>query len=227
MVRFSVSDTGIGIPEAKQKKIFESFVQAETETHSRYGGSGLGLTISKRLVELHGGRMEVNSKPGLGSVFSFYLPLEISDELVIEQNDMKAVASPGKMSAMRILLVEDNAMNQMVAIDTLQSYIPGINIKTADNGNQAIELMKVHDFDVVLMDIQMPLMNGYEATRLIRAKFNEPKRLVKIIAMTAGALPSEVQKGYEAGVDDYIIKPFTPEVLIQKLEKAYAHSAIN
>jgi CheY-like chemotaxis protein len=111
-------------------------------------------------------------------------------------------------------------MNQMVAIDTLQSYLPGIKIFTADNGNQALELFKTHHFDVILMDIQMPLMNGYEATRWIRTRFPEPKRSVKIIAMTAGALDSEIQKGFEAGVDDYIIKPFTPEILLQKLEKA-------
>lgn len=224
MVRFSVSDTGIGIPEERQKKIFESFVQADTETHSRFGGTGLGLTISKRLVELHGGRIEVNSKPGLGSVFSFYLPLEITDESLIEKNDPKISFPHFKMSDLRILLVEDNAMNQMVAIDTLQSYIPGIKIQTADNGNQAIEMIKENDFDVILMDIQMPLMNGYEATQVIRTKFAEPKRSVKIIAMTAGALPTEVQKGYEAGVDDYIIKPFTPEILLQKLEKASIRS---
>lgn len=223
MVRFSVSDTGIGIPEERQKKIFESFVQADSETHSRFGGTGLGLTISKRLVELHGGRIDVNSKPGLGSVFSFYLPLEITDDAFIEHTDKIVHVHPNKMSNLRILLVEDNAMNQMVAIDTLQSYIPGIKIRTADNGNQAIEMIKENDFDIVLMDIQMPLMNGYEATQLIRTKFNEPKCSVKIIAMTAGALPSEVQKGYEAGVDDYIIKPFTPEILLQKLEKASAH----
>lgn len=219
IVRFSVSDTGIGIPEERQNKIFESFVQADTETHSRFGGTGLGLTISKKLVELHGGRIEVNSKPGLGSVFSFFLPLEITDESLIEQNDKKAFTSPVKLKNLRILLVEDNAMNQMVAIDTLQSYVPGTKIMTADNGNQAIEMIKENEFDVVLMDIQMPLMNGYEATQVIRKNFSEPKRSVKIIAMTAGALPSEVQKGYEAGVDDYIIKPFTPEILLQKLEK--------
>lgn len=219
MVRFSVSDTGIGIPEERQKKIFESFVQVDSETHSRFGGTGLGLTISKRLVELHGGRIEVNSKPGLGSVFSFYLPLEITDISYIEKTDLTEVTLPNKLSDLRILLVEDNAMNQMVAIDTLQSYIPGIKIRTADNGNQAIEMIKENNFDVVLMDIQMPLMNGYEATQVIRTKFAEPKRSVKIIAMTAGALPTEVQKGYEAGVDDYIIKPFTPEILLQKLEK--------
>lgn len=219
MVRFSVSDTGIGIPEERQKKIFESFVQVDSETHSRFGGTGLGLTISKRLVELHGGRIEVNSKPGLGSVFSFYLPLEITDISYIEKNDLTEVMLPNKLSDLRILLVEDNAMNQMVAIDTLQSYIPGIKIRTADNGNQAIEMIKENSFDVVLMDIQMPLMNGYEATQVIRTKFAEPKRSIKIIAMTAGALPTEVQKGYEAGVDDYIIKPFTPEILLQKLEK--------
>jgi signal transduction histidine kinase/ligand-binding sensor domain-containing protein/ActR/RegA family two-component response regulator len=220
MVRFSVSDTGIGIPEEKQNKIFDSFVQADSETHQRFGGSGLGLTISKKLVELHGGRIEVNSKPGLGSVFSFFLPLEITDTALIEKSDARVSAAGARLNDLRILLAEDNAMNQMVAIDTMQSYIPGIKIQTANNGNQAIEMIKAHDFDVILMDIQMPLMNGYEATRVIRSKFNEPKRSVKIIAMTAGALPTEVQKGYEAGVDDYIIKPFTPEILLQKLEKA-------
>lgn len=220
IVKFSVSDTGIGIPEESQKKIFQSFVQVGTEVHGRYGGTGLGLAISKKLVELHGGHIEVNSKIGLGSVFSFYLPLKASGEPVLETNDHPVNDAHRKLSDLRILLVEDNAMNQMVAIDTLQSYLPGIKIFTADNGNQALELFKTHHFDVILMDIQMPLMNGYEATRWIRTRFPEPKRSVKIIAMTAGALDSEIQKGFEAGVDDYIIKPFTPEILLQKLEKA-------
>lgn len=221
-IRFSVSDTGIGIPESQIEKIFESFSQSAENTHRQFGGTGLGLTISRQLVELHGGTMAVISKPGQGSVFSFTLPLEVTDSSNIRVQEEKPVDSFPALSKLRILLVEDNELNQIVAIDTLQFHIPGISIDVAANGKVALEKINAHHYDVVLMDIQLPFQDGYEITRIIRNELPEPKNKIVIIAMTAGALKSEAERCLEAGMNDYIAKPFDPAVLINKLSY-YSH----
>ncbi|MFI5217855.1 MAG: response regulator [Bacteroidia bacterium] len=122
---------------------------------------------------------------------------------------------------LKVLLVEDNEFNQMVAIDTLHSHIPGITIETAVNGKEAFEKVKDNNFDLVLMDIQMPEMDGYTATQMIRSKLHPPKNSIKIMAMTAGALKSEVQKCFDAGMDDYIAKPFDPGALMGKMNDLF------
>lgn len=220
-IMFSVADTGIGIPEDKIEGIFESFTQASSDTTRKYGGTGLGLTISKHLVEMHGGKIIVNSKPNVGTVFSFTLPLEISSSKSVSLREIHTDEIPVSLSLLKILLVEDNELNQVVAIDTLQGQLPGITIDVAENGKIALEKIKANNYDLVLMDIQMPEMDGYTATKIIRRDFPDSKKNIKIIAITAGALKSEVQKCFECGMNDYISKPFTPEGLIQKLSDLF------
>lgn len=221
-IEFSVSDTGIGIPQDKIATIFESFSQASSSTTRKYGGTGLGLTISKYLVELHGGKISIKSKEGSGTVFTCIIPFELTDAENLSVQKMTDDHIPkSSLSLLKILLVEDNEFNQIVAVDTLQSHIPGITIDVAVNGKDAVERVKENNFDLVLMDIQMPEMDGYEATQYIRNQLAAPKNSIKIIAMTAGALKSEVQNCFDAGMDDYIAKPFDPDVLIGKMNELF------
>lgn len=224
-VEFSVADTGIGIPLDKQETVFESFSQASSDTTRKYGGTGLGLTISKHLVEQHGGRISVKSKPGSGTIFSFIIPFEISSEALIEEAKVAHEKVPlPSLSLLKVLLVEDNELNQIVAVDTLHNLIPGITVTVANNGKEAISKLNENNFDLVLMDIQMPEMDGYTATGIIRKQLPAPKNKIKIMAMTAGALKSEVQKCFDAGMDDYISKPFEPETLIEKMNVLFPGS---
>lgn len=224
-IEFSVADTGIGIPEDKLATIFESFSQASSSTTRKYGGTGLGLTISKYLVELHGGKLSVKSKEGSGTIFTFVIPFELTDvkEIAVAKSKEDQVPQ-ASLSLLKVLLVEDNEFNQMVAVDTLHNNLPGITIETAMNGQEAIEKIRENNFDLVLMDIQMPVMDGYTATQMIRNELAPPKNSIKIMAMTAGALKTEVQKCFEAGMDDYIAKPFDPEVLIGKMNDLFRKS---
>jgi len=221
-IQFKVTDTGIGIPEDKIEKIFESFSQATSETSRKFGGTGLGLTISKHLVELHGGKITVSSKPGSGSVFSFVIPFKITLASVLDDAAHRKAEALPQLSHLKILLAEDNEFNQLVAIDTLHSYIPGITVDVAGNGLAAFEKVRSDHYDVVLMDVQMPEMDGYTATRKIRKELQEPKNKIRIIAMTAAALKTEQQNCIDAGMDDYISKPFDPDLLVSKLNHFFA-----
>jgi signal transduction histidine kinase/ligand-binding sensor domain-containing protein/CheY-like chemotaxis protein len=221
-IEFSVSDTGIGIPEDRLESIFESFSQASSDTTRKFGGTGLGLTISKHLVELHGGKISVTSQPGNGTVFTFVIPFDIADSSLIErENKFDENTHLQYLSRLKLLLTEDNEFNQMVAVDTLTNYIPGISIDIANNGKEAVDKVAAGNYDLILMDIQMPEMDGYTATQLIRKQLLPPKNEIKIMAMTAGALKSEIQKCYEAGMDDYISKPFDPHLLIEKMSTLF------
>lgn len=216
-IRFTVSDSGIGISESQIENIFESFSQSNEHSHRKFGGTGLGLTISRQLVELHGGKISVRSKQGIGSVFSFTIPFEVADSSAIRSPEIKPSGLATALSKMKILLVEDNELNQIVAIDTLQFYQPGISVDVAANGKEGIEKIKSKNYDVVLMDIQMPVMDGFEAVQVIRNELPPPKNKTVIIAMTAGALKSEAERCLNAGMDDYIAKPFDPAMLMDKL----------
>ncbi|MEP7169435.1 MAG: ATP-binding protein, partial [Bacteroidota bacterium] len=221
-IEFTVTDTGIGIPGDRLDYIFESFSQASSDTTRKFGGTGLGLTISKHLVELHGGKISVTSAPGSGTVFTFIIPFEISDKSLTAKEDSQDKKTPLlSLSMLNVLLVEDNAFNRTVAIDTLESFIPGISIQTAVNGKQAIEKVNQNNYDLILMDIQMPEMDGYEATQTIRSQCIPPKNKIIIIAMTAGALRSEIQKCFDSGMNDYITKPFDPHLLIEKITRFF------
>jgi signal transduction histidine kinase/BarA-like signal transduction histidine kinase len=216
-----IADTGIGIPEDKIDAIFESFTQASSDHTRKYGGTGLGLSITKQLVELQHGSIEVRSKPGAGTTFSVSLPFRISAEKIhTEKKDSIPEADLKALATKRILLVEDNAFNQIVAVDTLEIIIPGIKVEVAENGKEALDKLAAGNFDLVLMDVQMPVMDGYEATKRIRADFSEPVRSMPVIALTANATLAEVERCFAAGMNECVSKPFTQEILLQKISEA-------
>jgi PAS domain S-box-containing protein len=214
-VRFEVIDTGVGIAPEKLENIFESFSQADASVTRRYGGTGLGLTIVKQLVELQNGKISVNSKEHQGSTFRVIMPYAIGKAKKLKEAVQAANSNaehPGKN--MRVLLVEDNDINRLYARSILKGWQSDID--TAENGLVAIEKIKNNWFDVILMDIQMPVMDGYETTRAIRT-MEPPKNKSTIIALTANATKTDVEKCLEAGMDSFLPKPFTPEDLYRKL----------
>jgi PAS domain S-box-containing protein len=215
-LRFEVQDTGIGIPPDKQQQIFEPFRQADGSTTRKYGGTGLGLAISKKLVELMGGRMGVVSQVGEGSTFWFEVSLPACDapaHVRLEQQLRAAEQTP--LTGLRVLVAEDNFVNQKVIRRTLEKW--GIEVQIANNGREALEWLSREPFHLVLMDCQMPEMDGYEATRRIRA-YEQPRGLhMPIIALTANALSGDREKCLECGMDDYLTKPVNPDQLWEKL----------
>jgi signal transduction histidine kinase/CheY-like chemotaxis protein/HPt (histidine-containing phosphotransfer) domain-containing protein len=213
VLRFSVTDTGIGIPKDKLATVFESFRQANSSDTRKYGGTGLGLSISKQLVELFGSEIKVESEEGSGTTFSFTVNFERgSEERLRNQLDTNSNIDGSILNGLRILIADDNEYNRIVAVDTLKS-VAEVMIQTASNGKEAIELMKLQDFDVVLMDVQMPEMNGFEASRFIRENMPASKRDIPIIALTASVLRTDLDKCRQAGMNSYIPKPFTPSQL--------------
>jgi len=216
-IEFSVTDTGIGIAPDKLGSIFESFTQANSAINRKYGGTGLGLTISKQLVELQNGKISLESKPGVGTRFYFNLPFHIETQKIVQNSAEKQSGTHLEtLNGLKILLVEDNDFNRIVAEDTLNEYIKDLTIDQALNGVEAVEMVKNFKYDIVLMDIQMPEMDGYEATKSIRA-LNSDRKSTRIMAMTANATPEEINKCFESGVDEYISKPFMPDELFRKM----------
>jgi two-component system, sensor histidine kinase and response regulator len=216
---FSVSDTGIGIPEEKQKVIFEAFAQADASTTRRYGGSGLGLTISSQLVQLMGGRISVESTPNVGSTFYFTLPFETCrpcDEspASFSADAVKKAAEPRSLD---VLVVEDNAVNQRLARVLLKKL--GHRATVVGNGNAALRALAKRAYDAVLMDIQMPVMGGLEATAKIREEEGKTGRHIPIIAMTAHAMSGDRERALQGGMDDYISKPIRVEELRRAIER--------
>lgn len=223
---FEVSDTGIGISEEQISKLFSSFSQASSDTTRKYGGTGLGLAISKKLVEMQeNGTIGVRSKIGEGTTFFFNITYPVTnDAALVSKNTEEQVT----LTNLKILLVEDNAFNQMVAVDTLESAIEGVKIDVAENGLEAVEKIKAFEntnwdtttrkfpYDVVLMDMMMPVMDGLEATRQIR-QMSSPLKNIPIIALTANAIKEEVAKCYDAGMYDFVTKPFDTNVLLKKI----------
>jgi signal transduction histidine kinase/CheY-like chemotaxis protein len=211
---FSVSDTGIGMTEAQQTNIFRAFTQADSSTTRRYGGTGLGLTISQRLTVLMGGQIKVESRPGEGSTFSFTLPFGRSEE-ALKPKERALRSEERKLAGLRALLVEDNPTNRLVATKLLEKA--GISVAVVEDGAQA--LARLNDapeaFDVVLMDIQMPVMDGLEATRHLRAdaRFD----LLPIIAMTADAMADDRQRCLDVGMQEYVSKPIDIAKLLAAL----------
>lgn len=222
-VEFKITDTGIGIPKNKLTKVFESFTQATADTTRKYGGTGLGLTISKRLVELLGGSIEVNSKVGVGTTFTVTIPMEISTKT--HAKDKKEKAKEGKtkfnLDGYRILLCEDNALNQRLASEILIK-LANAQLDIAENGKVGLEMFIKGDYDLVLMDLHMPEMDGISTTKKIRTLPDENKKKVPIIAMTADAMEKERKRCFAVGMNDYISKPFQKEELIDKI---IAHSS--
>ncbi|MBN9658296.1 MAG: response regulator [Acidobacteria bacterium] len=219
-VRVQVRDTGIGIPAEKQKLIFEPFRQADGSTARTYGGTGLGLSISARLIEIMGGRLAVESAPGKGSVFSFTLPLQRLDSAALSPSESVAPAAPVAAGApARVLLAEDHQINQMVVIRLLQKR--GHLVTAVSNGEEAVAAAANGDFDLILMDMQMPVMDGLEAAQCIRALPGAAGR-VPIVALTANALGHVQEECRAAGMDAYLAKPVAPEELYRVVETVRA-----
>ncbi len=210
---FYVKDTGIGIPPDKLETIFDSFTQVSRSTTRMFGGTGLGLAISKKLVEMQGGSIKAVSEVGKGSTFIFAIKFIKSKQESIKKAGSLLNMRP--LGPLRILLAEDNELNQVVARDTIMKWGDKIHIDIAPNGLEATERLKENSYDIVLMDVQMPKMNGYDATKYIRKEL----KLVDlpILAMTAYATTGEAEKTIVAGMNDYISKPFSPIKLYNKL----------
>lgn len=207
LVRFAVKDTGIGIPLKKQKMVFEQFVQVDGSLTRNFGGTGLGLAISKELVGLMGGTIDLYSREGEGTEVWFVLPLEIVEEFPSEKPNLNQVLPDvfNSQDQGRILLVEDNPINQLFTKKALERL--GFLVDVSGNGLEALAQVQRESYGVVLMDCQMPVMDGYEATRQIR-KLGEDYKQVPIIALTAHALETDREKCLKAGMDDYMTKPF-------------------
>lgn len=217
LLRFSVVDTGNGIPADRLARIFEPFEQGDSSTTRRYGGTGLGLTISRRIVELMGGRLEVSSKEGAGSTFTFTLPL-VAGVVGAPPPSPKRPAIPPETSVARLLLVEDNPTNQKVA--SLQFRRLGYEVDVVGDGAQALRRLAERRYDLVFMDCQMPTMDGYAATRAIRAgQVPGIDPLIPIVALTANVMPEDIAACHEAGMNDCLTKPLPLERLAATLER--------
>jgi signal transduction histidine kinase/ActR/RegA family two-component response regulator len=223
-LHFSVTDTGIGIPEARRNRLFKPFSQVDTSTTRTYGGTGLGLAISKKLVYLMGGRIGVDSTEGQGSTFWFTALFEKSATPPAGKADIRRPMMEMFPIDARILVAEDNSVNLKVALNILRKS--GYRADAAANGKEAVEAFQTVDYDLILMDVQMPVMDGLSATRKIRAiehdiapleRMNRTRAI--IIAMTANAMKGDRQACLDAGMDDYLTKPVSPDVLLAMLQK--------
>ncbi len=217
-VKFQVIDTGIGISEDYVHKIFESFSQAGTDLARKFGGTGLGLTISKELVELMNGEIGVKSRLGEGTTFEFSIPFIIPSVHISEVKAKVFTLNDSEKSVlnnMHTLLAEDNEFNKILAEDVLLDMAPKMKITHAENGVDVLEILEEHAVDLILMDIQMPVMNGLEATKEIR----KTNKALPIIAMTANVMQDDIETYLENGMDDHVPKPFTKDDLFTKILK--------
>jgi signal transduction histidine kinase/CheY-like chemotaxis protein len=211
-LEFTVRDTGIGISPDKLDHIFERFRQAESHITRKYGGTGLGLSIAKQLVELQGGKLTVESIFKEGSVFSFSMPYRKSVEVLPTSETSGSKYNMEALSRLNILLVEDNHLNVKLIHSLFSEY--SLKLEVAENGSVGIEKLKQGNFDIVLMDMEMPVMNGYEAATVIR---HELKSKIPIIAMTAHAMSGEKERCLSLGMNDYISKPINANLLFEKI----------
>jgi signal transduction histidine kinase/CheY-like chemotaxis protein len=210
-IRFSVKDTGIGIPKEHLESIFERFTQGQEDTTRKFGGTGLGLSIVKELVKLHDSKIQVKSREGAGSEF-FFTATYKKPVNVKENPKLLPVNDLGRL---KILLLEDNRLNQKLAQNVIEGF--GFEIDIAENGDQGIKLLSENQYDLVLMDLQMPVRDGYQTTRYIRS---ELKNEIPIIAMTAHSLADEHHRCLNAGMDGYVPKPFKQHELLEAIKQA-------
>jgi signal transduction histidine kinase/CheY-like chemotaxis protein/HPt (histidine-containing phosphotransfer) domain-containing protein len=215
MLRFTIVDSGVGMSETQRNKLFQPFTQADASTTRRFGGTGLGLTISLRLVEMMGGEFTVDSAEGQGSTFAFTIRCRLAESAA---SLPQRVRSEQHFSG-RILVVEDNAVNRKVARAVLQGF--GLQVSEAENGAIALEMLRYHSYDLVLMDMHMPVMDGLETTRSIRAgeRTRGDSQRLTVIAMTANVMRDAVESCREAGMDDFLPKPFRREQIVDILSR--------
>jgi CheY-like chemotaxis protein len=224
VLAFAVSDTGIGIPPEKHELIFEAFQQADASTSRTFGGTGLGLTISRELARLLGGEIHLRSAPGQGSTFTLYLPalrpVEAREDAV-EPPPKLSAAPPapetvGALRGHRVLLVDDDVHNLFAVTSLLERY--GVKVLAAKDAQECFDLLATEAaVDLVLMDVMMPEIDGLEATRLIRKRAEHAS--LPIVALTAKALPGDRERCLEAGCSDFATKPVSPEILAELLSK--------
>jgi CheY-like chemotaxis protein len=218
MVRVEVTDTGIGVDEAQLERMFEPFTQADVSTTRHYGGTGLGLAIVKEIVEMMGGTIGAKSAVGQGSTFWFEVALGAPDLPDASTDQSENGTDTAQWSRPpRILVAEDSPVNQIVAARMLERC--GATVRVAGDGREAIAAVNAEDYDLVLMDCQMPTMDGYEATAQLRALEDGSERRIPIIAMTAHALEGDRERCLAAGMDDYVSKPMRHAELVEKLRQ--------
>lgn len=213
-LNFSVEDSGIGIDANKLSKIFDPFEQAEEDTSANYGGTGLGLSIVKKLSELKGGEIIISSHVGKGSIFSFINWYSLSGkpkEKLDENGDIKF----DRLENISVLVAEDNLINQFMISKMLKDW--NIDVEMVDNGLKVLDKIKVNNYSLILMDTHMPGMNGYETARAIRMDFEEPKRSIPIISLSASSFDYEHQEAVMSGMNDVLSKPFNPDDLLRKI----------
>ncbi|KAJ1442710.1 histidine kinase-like ATPase, partial [Ochromonadaceae sp. CCMP2298] len=212
LVTFTITDQGIGISPAQQQKLFSAFTQAHSSTTRHYGGTGLGLVICKNLVELMGGKIHISSELGVGTKVSFSIEFE---QFGGKQIINKRISNNTKLQDTHVLIVEDNAINQQITAEFLKQS--GIKYDIVKNGKEAIEHIQKYQYDAVLMDLQMPIMGGIEATEIIRTL--PEGKLLPIIAMTANAMQQHKQECLDAGMNSHIAKPIDVDQLYSTLEQ--------
>ena len=211
-VKFCVSDTGIGISNASISRIFDSFKQEDESITRNFGGTGLGLAISKQLISLMGGEIKVESSKGMGSKFFFTIALPTGKNKNMETNSETIKTVQVNLQGIKILVVEDNKFNQLIARSLLEKWLATVHI--AENGQKAVGILETETFDLILMDLQMPVMDGLTAAGIIR---NEMKINTPILALTANVLKGVIEKCHEAGMNGYISKPFIPEAIFDRI----------
>ena len=220
MLHLSVTDTGIGMTEEMQSRLFQPFNQADNSITRKFGGTGLGLSITKQLVDMMGGKISASSQPGLGSTFNVSLRFDIAEQSTISEQHLQNHSrlhsqrqAIETLTGKKILVVEDNDFNLKVTRDILENK--GMVVLTAEDGQQCLDLLESETFDCILMDCQMPVMDGYEATRRIR---NLPQFVaLPIIALTANSYPKEIQESLNSGMNDHVTKPINRENLFVKM----------
>lgn len=214
--KIEVIDTGIGIDKERFQSIFQKFSQATTNTSRQFGGTGLGLVITKKLLNLLGSDIQFESELGAGSNFNFTLSLPVDSKLLaVNTNDLQEDYKEENLKGLRVLLVEDNMINTKIAQKIMSQW--DVIVDTAENGLVGVEKFKANTYDVILMDLSMPVMDGYESTIIIR----EADKLIPIIALTASASFGYLDRALQIGINEYIIKPFNPKELNMKLRKYY------
>lgn len=219
-IKFSVQDTGIGIEKSKMGHIFESFQQATLDTSRRFGGTGLGLSISQQLVKLRDSKIEVKSELGVGSIFYFTIAYGIcSHKDYLQSQGLEQIEEPIRMKNISILLAEDNEYNRIVARESLQKIFVNAAIYEVENGQKILDALNISEFDVILTDISMPEMDGYEAAKIIRSSFPKPKCDTPIIALTAFTGKEEEKRMNESGMNAHVYKPFKINDLVNTIVK--------